>query len=57
MPERSVMINVTPEFRAKIKELKRELTYQEYFDNLLKISEGKSPQSKVPQMTNLKETW
>jgi len=45
MPERLVMINVTPEFRAKIKELKRELTYQEYFDNLLKNSEGKIPLS------------
>ena len=44
MPERPVMINVTPGFRAKIKALKRELTYEEYFENLLKNGE------KIPQI-------
>lgn len=35
MPERTVMINVTLEFRNKIKILKKELTYQQFFDNLI----------------------
>ena len=48
MPERAVMINVTPEFRAKIKALKRELTYEQYFENLLKNGE-KFPRAKDRQ--------
>lgn len=46
MTERLVMINVTKEFRDKIKTLKREQTYEKFLDNLLDNSKGKnSPQS------------
>ncbi len=53
MSQRPVMINVSAEFRHKIKALKRELTYEEYFNYLLENSKGKeSPQSKVSKTTN-----
>ncbi len=55
MTERLVMINVTKEFRNKIKFLKRELTYQQYFDNLL-ISEGKNPSVKDTKKTNSRKS-
>jgi len=48
MPERLVMINVSKEFRGKIKSLKRELTYEQYLANLLKNGE-KIPRTKDRQ--------
>ncbi|MCE9651857.1 MAG: hypothetical protein K8Q89_02185 [Nitrosarchaeum sp.] len=45
MSEKLVVIYVTSEFRAKIKSLKRELTYQRFLDNLIENSEGKIPPS------------
>lgn len=57
MSIRPVQINVTEEFRHKIKGLKRELTYEEYFNYLLENSKGKeSPQSIVSKTTTSKET-
>lgn len=47
MPERDVIINVSKEFRAKVKAKKRELTYEQFFNLLLKNTEGKIPQSKT----------
>jgi hypothetical protein len=35
MSERLVVIYVDRDFRDKVKSLKKELTYQQYFDNLL----------------------
>lgn len=47
MPERQVIINVSQEFRAKVKALKKEKTYEEFLDNLIKNSEGIIPQNKT----------
>ena len=56
MSIRPVMINVTAEFRHKIKTLKRELTYEQYFNYLLENTEGKeSPQSIVSKTTKSKD--
>lgn len=52
MPERQVFINVSKEFRGKIKTLKKELTYEQYLTKLLDNSEGKKPSAKDPKMTN-----
>ncbi len=53
MVERQVFINVSREFREQIKTLKRELTYQEYFDYLLKNAKGKN---NSPSVTNPRTT-
>lgn len=45
MSERGVIINVTSEFRAKIKALKHELTYEQYFTNLLEKERSPEDQS------------
>ncbi len=55
MPETASYIPITKELRDTIKGLKRELTYDQYFNYLLINSEGKNPQSKVPKKTNSKE--
>ncbi len=55
MPERDVPINVTREFRDKIKTLKRELTYEQFLDNLIN-SGRKIPQSTDTKMTKSKES-
>ena len=52
MPQRTVMINVTLEFRNKIKALKKELTYEQFLDNLIGKKSGNSPIAKNhPRMT------
>ena len=46
------MINVTLEFRNKIKALKKELTYEQFLDNLIGKKSGNSPIAKNhPRMT------
>ena len=57
MHERQVIINVSKELRHKIKALKREFTYEQYFNYLLENSKGKeSPQSKVSKTTKSEES-
>ncbi len=41
MTERTVMINVTKEVRDTIKILKKELTYDQYFSNLINSKKKK----------------
>ena len=56
MPERQVFINVSKEFRGKIKTLKRELTYEQYLTKLLDKSEGKNPSVKEPKPTKVRRS-
>ena len=51
MTERLVMINVTREFRDSIKTLKKELTYEEYFNYLLENNSGKKSQRQKTKTT------
>jgi len=46
MSEKPVVIYVTSEFRAKIKTLKKELTYEKFLDDLIKKNGLSSPQLK-----------
>lgn len=45
MSEKPVVIYVSRDFRTKIKEMKRELSYEQFLVNLIEKKEGSSTQS------------
>ena len=52
MSEKPVVIYVSRDFRNKVKQLKHELTYEVFFDNLLEKEDGSA--SAKPNQKNRK---